>query len=255
MKTLEDKQALPEIRKFAISSLVKKRETACIPIFIKIAKDSKEDESIRKRVIAALGELKAVEGVVPLSEVLKDKKDSDIIKIDIINFLKETGGEEAKRGLIEAIPENLRSPAIPIAASNALGKMKGKIPVEELGPALMCENEEIVKAVLILIKTAKDASALPVMMPALDKKKTELKIEIISVAAELGGSDIIPVLILRLDDNDAVFRAFLAGLLNKKTPKPMKAFYYNELNRIIGKESDKKIKETLIQAKKRLLKK
>jgi HEAT repeat protein len=253
LKTLEDKRTLPAVRKGMINILVKKNETKIIPILIKILKDTKEDEGLRRRAITALGELKATEAVVPLGEVLKDGEDSFLIKPDIIQALQDIGGENAKRVLLESFLENLGNPDISQKIIDTLNKMKGRIPVEYLGPALMHDNPDVVRAALKFIKDSKDMAALPIMMPfILDKGDVGLKKEVLTIASELGGSEIIPALILRLDDKDDEIRAFIADLLNKLPPKTMKPFYYNELDKFIEKESDKKIKENLIKARKRL---
>lgn len=252
LKLLEDKKSLAAMRKNAINTLVKKKELKCLPMLAAIITNTKEDEGLRKRAIIAFGELKAPEGIAPLGNVLKDSEDSYMIKPDIIVALQEIGGEAAKIVLTRAFLENLGNPIITDETLVALGKMKGKIPVEYMGPALMSDNEGVVKGTLKLIKTTRDVSALPIMMPILNKKNLELKKEVISTAILLGGSDIVPIMILRLDDKDPAFRAYLAEYLNKTPAKPMKSFYYKEFDKFIEKEEDKKVKDALIKARKKI---
>jgi|GEM_PF-2792686 len=251
LKTLESKYSTPGVRKNAITIMVSKNEPKVIPVLIKIMKDTKEEEALRKKAISALAEFKAIEGIVPLGEVLTDTEDSYLLKPDIIKALEKIGGERAKKVLLTAFLANLNNPEITDETLAALGKMKGRLPVEFLGPALMHENDQVVKAALKIIKISRDVSALPVLMPLLDKKNSEIRKEVLNIAALLGSSDIIPAFILRLEDEDASFRALLADFLDKLPPKTMKPFYYKEFDRLIEKETNKEIKEKLVKARKR----
>jgi len=243
LKILQDKSAYDTTREAIIKVLVKDKVKEVVPILIDIIKNKNEKLKIRMLAINSLSTFKDPKGVFALGEVINDINEPDEIRIAAINSLGDTGTKEAREILGESLAMSDPMGELLEKVALNLSKIGNKDDIPYFAPVLNHKNEKLRLATISFLERVADKYSLPIVAFFLSDKSIEIRKRAIRMVSKLGGSSILPTLIVSLiEENDISVKEIIIEELNKVKIVPIKKKFISELENYYYRETDEKIK-------------
>jgi putative heme-binding domain-containing protein len=216
---LGDKAA--EVRKAAVLGLQAANDpTTFDPLVKQFAKET--DPATRTDIVRAVGVLKSARAVDFLDKVVRDAKGHEAVRVEAVASLAKINTPPAGESLARAA-SNPASPALQVAALNALGTLKSKTTKAAAEAGLKSGHAAVRKAAAGALAKLGDRAAAKLLLSLLTDRDMAVQGAAIVALGDLKATEAVPALVRAAGERATEFDA-IAALVKMPDVRALSAY-------------------------------